>query len=401
MKYAFAPLALGLTASAAVIRRDQCCFQLNASGGTSGTLGQLSDGQNRVGGNHSPATYCLNNGAITDKNGRGCILTPPTTQFQCDTGASPTPGFAVGEGGSLTYNGNTKFYACPAADDQFNIYTKPVDNQSKCVEITLSTGGQCAASSSAAPSTPASTPAASQPAPSSPVASQPAPSSPAASQPAPSSPAAVTTPEIVTATKTFTTTSPCSTSTPAAATTPAASTPVASAPAPSGTGSSSNECPKDLQGDYQYPHLIVPVNSTTPDQAYGTSYNGEISSHVCSTFNFDIPQSYEGSTCSVVFLFPKKEDLETSNYTVSGSGSAKFSELSSAVSQETTWKTVPETSKDLGSISLEAGNGYTITSGECQAGKTVSYEICGEGSFSLNYFQDYNPSPLGLYVRKC
>lgn len=39
--------ATGLVAgaSAAVVARDQCCFQLTASGGASGTVGQLSDGQ--------------------------------------------------------------------------------------------------------------------------------------------------------------------------------------------------------------------------------------------------------------------------------------------------------------------------------------------------------------------
>jgi hypothetical protein len=42
-----------------------------------------------------------------------------------------------------------------------------------------------------------------------------------------------------------------------------------------------------------------------------------------------------------------------------------------------------------------------ITSGDCAAGQTVSYEICGNGDFSLDHFQDYNPSPIGLYVRQC
>lgn len=51
-----AGMALG--ASAALLpRADQCCFQLTASGGASGTLGQLGDGQNRIGGGLGEATY--------------------------------------------------------------------------------------------------------------------------------------------------------------------------------------------------------------------------------------------------------------------------------------------------------------------------------------------------------
>lgn len=49
--------------------------------------------------------------------GRGCILTPPTTQFQCDVGATPTPGFAVGCDGTITENGNSAFWICPTGDN--------------------------------------------------------------------------------------------------------------------------------------------------------------------------------------------------------------------------------------------------------------------------------------------
>lgn len=64
-------------AHALVTRGDTCCFSLTASGEASGTVGQLSDGQNRIGDNSlSPAQFCIDsNGAITDGNGRGCILT--------------------------------------------------------------------------------------------------------------------------------------------------------------------------------------------------------------------------------------------------------------------------------------------------------------------------------------
>ncbi|KAF2089597.1 hypothetical protein K490DRAFT_37086 [Saccharata proteae CBS 121410] len=495
MRYALAPLAFGLGASAAILPRSDCCFQLTSSGGVSGSMSQLSDGQNRVGGSGgSAATYCINNGAITDSNGRGCILTGATTQFQCDSGSSPTTGFSISSSGELEYNGSGTFYACPATDTTYNIYTQPVEGQSKCVQIELSTGGKCASGSgSSAVSTPqaASTPAASAQqstpaasvahspvAESSPVAetSAPAASTPAYTAPAASSPAysapqesesvtasspAYTAPQQTTETVQASTsvatvpaasspayTAPAESSTVAASSapvssatsstvaesSPAASSPVASvvsstvvesspaasspvASAASSTvaastsagattaaatpSSSSGICPTDLAGDYQYPHLLVPVNSTTPNTAYGTQYFGTISSTVCSTYNFDIPANYTGLTCTLEFLFPLKSELETSDFTVSGSGEVTFSELSSPVSESTTYDTVPSTEKTLGSYNLAPGNSYVIQTGECKAGQTIAYEICGSGSFYLNYFQDWNPSPIGLFERAC
>ena len=77
MKNFIALAAFAAGSNALVGRRDNCCFHLSSSGGASGTLGQLGDGQNRIGDdNLQPAQYCIdNNGAITDSNGRGCILT--------------------------------------------------------------------------------------------------------------------------------------------------------------------------------------------------------------------------------------------------------------------------------------------------------------------------------------
>ena len=322
MKHYFAQVAFGLGANALIARQSSQCIQLQASGGVSGILGQLSDGQNRVGGGYPTGCYCLSNGGFTDSNGRGCILTPPTTQFQCDVGASPTTGFAIDSSGQVTYNSSSKFYACPAADGEYNVYTVPVAGQDKCVEISLSSAGSCGSG----------------------------PSQPSAPAPAPSSPAQ--------------------------------------------TG---NQCPADLSGAYQLPHLIIPIDSQQPSKAFGTSYNGKVDSHTCSIFNFDIPMSYLGKTCSVVFLFPEQKDLETSSFTVSGSGTVDFTKLKSPASQQTTYANQPGKESDLASISITPG----ITSSDCAAGQTVSYEVCSHGDFALDYFQDYNPSPIGLYIRQC
>jgi outer membrane biosynthesis protein TonB len=194
--------------------------------------------------------------------------------------------------------------------------------------------------------------------------------------------------------------------TPAVETKPAPSKPVetpapskpAEVPEESGDGDS---CPKDLNGNYEYPHLIVPVDSEHPDKAYNTSYNGKVSGHTCTIFNFDIPASMAGKKCSTMFMLPKKEDLETSDYTMSGHGKCIISKLQGNADAKTTYNNKPAKVDVVASVELSPGNTYSVESGDCEAGKTVSYMMCGSGDFSMDYFQDWNPSPIGMYVRQC
>jgi hypothetical protein len=63
--------ALFCATNAIKTRWAPCCFHLTASGALTGTVGQLTDGQNRVNG---PL-------AITDEHGRGCIITRKYNAF--------------------------------------------------------------------------------------------------------------------------------------------------------------------------------------------------------------------------------------------------------------------------------------------------------------------------------
>jgi hypothetical protein len=67
----FAAFAAGT--QALVGRTDTCCFHLTSDGSP---VGQLSDGQNRIGDSSLPeAQFCITGSSITDSSGRGCILT--------------------------------------------------------------------------------------------------------------------------------------------------------------------------------------------------------------------------------------------------------------------------------------------------------------------------------------
>jgi hypothetical protein len=122
---------------------------------------------------------------------------------------------------------------------------------------------------------------------------------------------------------------------------------------------------------------------------------------VSSAFNFDIPASAAGKTCTVTFYLPLQSQLETTSYNLTGSGVVRFARLGGAVSGGTSYANVPEVAEAYGETTLVPGNVYTIAALPCPAGESVALEmsaVMGGNTTDLRYFQDYNPCPIGLYV---
>lgn len=173
-------------------------------------------------------------------------------------------------------------------------------------------------------------------------------------------------------------------------------------PAASASGASPSGCPASLSGVHEFPHLIVPVNKDSPTTAGGNSYNGTFSTTVSSIFNFDIPESDSGKTCSLVFLLPTQDKLVTSAFTLSGSGGLDVAQLESPATGQTSYSTKPAVKSDLGGpTSVLPGNEYVIASGSCAAGQTISYEVSATGNLALNYFQDSSAAAIGFYITVC
>lgn len=314
----------------------------------------------------------------------------PTTQLQCDTGATPDSGFSVSSSGQLTSNGSPDFVACQTGDNgAFNIYTNPSPSDvTGCVHVTLA-ADQCApsASSSAQPSTPAaSPPAVSETSPATP------PASPPASPPGSSPGVTLGSPSVVVVTATETVCTPGSSTGPGKATSPASVQ--TNAPGPSGTGS---PCSTDLiSGNFEFPHLIVPVDSSSPDTAAGTQFKAEVTSTISTIFNFDIPASDAGKTCTLVFHFPEQRNLQTSSFTFSGDGKVDFAELSSPATQSTTSNNAPSVKTDFGVTTIAPGNSYVISTFACPSGEAVAFELKEAGTTNFTFFEDFNPSPYVL-----
>lgn len=159
---------------------------------------------------------------------------------------------------------------------------------------------------------------------------------------------------------------------------------------------SPTECTAQLNGDsesgnWQFPHLIIPVSSTSPYTAAGTSFDSTVNSTTSTIFNFDIPPSYSGKTCALTFLLPNHADLETSSYTLSG-GALDFSLLLTSADSSTTWDNCPGMAIDYGVSTVQPGGSYTIATFLCQANERIGFKISSVGDTSLLFMQDYNPS---------
>ena len=168
------------------------------------------------------------------------------------------------------------------------------------------------------------------------------------------------------------------------------------------TNHPADSCSPSLSDTYQYPHLIVSVDKDSPNTPQGNSYNAHLSTTISSIFNFDIPPSYKGLTCSLVFLFPTQDALRTSNYTVSGNGGIDVTQLQNPATTETTYDTVPPVAADIGTVAaVQAGKSFVIASGACAAGARLGYQVSATRSLDLEYFQDYDTAPIGLYITAC
>lgn len=355
-----------------------CCFSLSASGHViGGPVGQLSDGQNRFGSGHHPdGYYCLHGGRIVDAHNRGCILTPPTTQFQCDEGVPGDAGFSV-VGDQLLYRGSSAFIACPVDGyGQFNIYTKGVSDQ--CQPIHLAAHGNCTK-----PLPPPPPPAPTTPCPES------VKTTPSVSTPPPPPPPAPTTPcpesQKTTSSIPKPTTTPCPEP---VKTTSSAPTPYYSLAPPLYTYPAVPEhhvgCPPNLDGAYAAPYNLTYLHGDLKTHSIKSieraQYFPILARDAASLFQFGIPGNFAGKQCSLIFTWPTKDKLQTSSFTTSGSGDLVFSSF--------------EDKKVLGTIkNAQPGHNSVIATYECP--KVPSVAIVGQttGDLYLSYFQDYNPEP--------
>jgi hypothetical protein len=208
----------------------------------------------------------------------------------------------------------------------------------------------------------------------------------------------------------LTVTKPASISTVAVSPISTARAPASSSSAPS-PADHDPSCPTDISsGEFQFPLLILPISPEAPDYSYGNSYVAYISPDNTTVFNFDIPEAapYTG-TCALLFSFPYASQLSMSNspFYFSGieqeegdHGGLDFALLKDVAGPELTYRTTPPVDVDYGTTEILPGNSYTIATFPCKSGES-SYSVSSVGNLELDFFQDSDPNPIGLYIVPC
>jgi len=67
--------------------------------------------------------------------------------------------------------------------------------------------------------------------------------------------------------------------------------------------------------------------------------------------------------------------------------------LNGTATKDTTYKNAPGVKTDFGITKVAPGGSYSIATMPCAAGQKIAFEMTGVMGTSLNYFQDFNPSP--------
>ena len=157
-------------------------------------------------------------------------------------------------------------------------------------------------------------------------------------------------------------------------------------------------CATNLNGDFTAPDLIVPVSSTQPNTAYGTQYVAEISNAYDTLFQFNLPSSYSGMTCSLLMLLPSSANVQS----FSGDGVLNFALMSHQVTASTTWSSKGGVETNHGNLTVAEGHNYLVATFSCPAGYELTYQVSSAtGGTNTTFFETTQSPPVGLYVRAC
>lgn len=161
-------------------------------------------------------------------------------------------------------------------------------------------------------------------------------------------------------------------------------------------------CPLYLpSNNFEFPHLIVPISQVSPHAILGNSFTPAVSPNDFATiFNFDIPASRTGQTCTLYFSFPTQSQLVTTSYTYWGAGTFSFVQYqnNTGVTATTTWNTQPSASgsQSVTLTQVAPGRAYKVWTGTCPVG-LLSWRMSSTDS-CMWYFQDFNECAIGVYI---
>lgn len=157
--------------------------------------------------------------------------------------------------------------------------------------------------------------------------------------------------------------------------------------------------PIGLQGPFEAPNLIVPVDKADPSKVIGNGYVAQLSPTMSTVFVFDVRPENQGKTCNLAFHMPPAFPWPDMSPVKSRSpGGIIVSSVGQQAASADISASNVDSSSVIGSIpSLQPANQYNIASVPCAAGQRVAYQIESTGGLVMDFFQMTVP-PLGLFM---
>jgi hypothetical protein len=156
----------------------------------------------------------------------------------------------------------------------------------------------------------------------------------------------------------------------------------------------------DLQA-VEFPHLIIPLKKSSPDQAFGTQTSGEISQSVWTEVSFDVPSNVEAKICRINFHI-NTNSSKNAPRTLSGDAPYTFLiyRLLTDINKDTdSWNSYPKTTNYVATVTLTPGGSVTVKDGwfQCPMGDVAQFLLTPVGSraFRYTWFELDYPSDAG------
>lgn len=155
----------------------------------------------------------------------------------------------------------------------------------------------------------------------------------------------------------------------------------------------------DLQGSFEAPNLIIPVDKADTTKFIGNGYVAQLSPTMSTVFVFDIRPENQGKTCNLEFYMPPVSSMpEFSPVEIRSPGGIIVSSIGQQVVLAEISANDVGGSNAIGSVpSIQPANRYDIASVPCAAGQRVACQLESTGGLAMDFFQMTAPA-LGLFM---
>jgi glucan endo-1,3-beta-D-glucosidase len=157
--------------------------------------------------------------------------------------------------------------------------------------------------------------------------------------------------------------------------------------------------PVGLQGPFEAPDLIVPVDMSDPSKVIGNGYIAQLSPTLATVFVFDVRPENQGKTCNLVFHMPPASPWpDMSPVKIRSAGGIIVSSVGQQAASADISASNVVSSGVVGWIpSISPSNQYDLVSFPCPARQRVAYQAESTGGLAMDFFQMTMP-PLGLFM---